>query len=89
MKRKNVIALVSVGLVFIFVSLALSGNEKPSKERDELYKQVSLFSDALTIIQTDYVNTTQPKDLIYGALRGMLSSLDPHSQFLTRIPITN
>jgi len=69
-------------LIFVFISLALSGNEKRNKERDELYKQVSLFSDALAIIQTDYVDLMQPKDLIYGALKGMLSSLDPHSQFL-------
>jgi len=82
MKKRIIVGLISVGLVFIFISLALSGNEKRSKERDELFKQVSLFSDALAIIQTDYVDVTQPKDLIYGALKGMLSSLDPHSQFL-------
>jgi carboxyl-terminal processing protease len=82
MKKRIIIGLVSVGLVFIFISLALSRSEKRSQERDELYKQVSLFSDALAIIQTDYVELTQPKDLIYGALKGMLSSLDPHSQFL-------
>jgi carboxyl-terminal processing protease len=82
MKKKITIGLISVGLVFIFISLALSGSEKRSKEREELYKQVSLFSDALAIIQTDYVDLTKPKDLIYGALKGMLGALDPHSQFM-------
>jgi carboxyl-terminal processing protease len=43
---------------------------------------VELFSYALTTIQSEYVDEKSPKDLIYGALRGMLSSLDPHSQFL-------
>ncbi|MBI5415814.1 MAG: S41 family peptidase, partial [Candidatus Omnitrophica bacterium] len=32
--------------------------------------------------QADYVEEKTPQDLIYGSLRGMLSSLDPHSQFL-------
>ena len=43
---------------------------------------MGLFSDSLAIIQSDYVEEAGPKDLIYGALKGMLSSLDPHSQFM-------
>ena len=82
MRKKIFIGLISTGLIFIFISLALSASEKRSKERDDLYKEVSLFSDALAIIQTDYVDMVKPKDLIYGALKGMLGSLDPHSQFL-------
>ena len=73
---------IAIATVFIFVSLALSGAEKRSKDKDELYKQVSLFSDALAIIQTDYVDVVKPKDVIYGALKGMLSALDAHSQFM-------
>jgi len=52
------------------------------KQKNDLFRQVELFSDALAIIQTDYVDEVKPKDLIYGALKGMLSSLDPHSQFM-------
>jgi carboxyl-terminal processing protease len=73
-------------VVFLFLtiataaSLAVSLQDKTKKE--DLYRQVELFSDALAIIQADYVSDTTPKDLIYGALKGMLSSLDPHSQFM-------
>jgi carboxyl-terminal processing protease len=71
-------------LVFIFIvslgSVALSAIEK--KKNDDLYRQVELFSDALAIIQEDYVDEPKPKDLIYGALKGMLAGLDAHSQFL-------
>jgi carboxyl-terminal processing protease len=80
MRNKAIIILVLVVSVLAFFSLASSGIER--KKKDELYKQVELFSDALTIIQTDYVDEAKPKDLIYGALKGMLSSLDPHSQFM-------
>ncbi|MBI3616800.1 MAG: S41 family peptidase [Candidatus Omnitrophica bacterium] len=52
------------------------------KVKDDLYAQIELYSYALTTIQADYVEEKTPKDLIYGSLRGMLSSLDPHSQFL-------
>ncbi len=49
----------------------------------DLYSQVELFSYTLTTIQSEYVDQKKPKDLIYGSLKGMLSSLDPHSQFLS------
>lgn len=74
------IALVSGLAAFLFVSGAISDIDK--KRKDELYREVQLFSDTLAIIQTDYVDETKPRDLIYGALKGMLSSLDPHSQFM-------
>jgi carboxyl-terminal processing protease len=53
-----------------------------AQSKKDLYSQVELFSYALTTIQSDYVDEKTPQDLIYGALRGMLSSLDPHSQFM-------
>ncbi|KPK99011.1 MAG: hypothetical protein AMJ95_01665 [Omnitrophica WOR_2 bacterium SM23_72] len=68
-----------VGSIFVFVNLGISAADK---KKDELFRRVELFSDTLAIIQSEYVEDTQPKDLIYGALKGMLSSLDPHSQFL-------
>jgi len=82
MYRKFIVVMaLVVGLVtFLFVSWAISDIDR--KKKDELYRQVQLFSNTLTIIQTDYVDETSPKDLIYGALKGMLSSLDPHSQFM-------
>ncbi|MFA5118098.1 MAG: S41 family peptidase [Candidatus Omnitrophota bacterium] len=73
------IVLVSLG-IFFFKSNATSEIDK--KKQDELFKKVQLFSDTLSIIQTDYVDEINAKDLIYGALKGMLASLDPHSQFM-------
>ncbi|MEI8012158.1 MAG: S41 family peptidase [Candidatus Omnitrophota bacterium] len=49
----------------------------------DLYSQVELFGVALTRIMNDYVDEKKPKDVIYGALSGMLAALDPHSQFLS------
>lgn len=69
-------------LLFVFVFVSFVFSEAAKKKEDDLYRQVELFSDTLAIIQTDYSDETSPKDLIYGALRGMLSSLDPHSQFM-------
>lgn len=54
-----------------------------NEKDNDLYAQVELFSYALTTVQSEYVEKKTPKDIIYGALTGMLGSLDPHSQFLT------
>ena len=69
-----VIALLGVSSVGI--------SQVTAQNKKDLYSQVELFSYALTTIQSEYVDEKTPQDLIYGALRGMLSSLDPHSQFM-------
>jgi carboxyl-terminal processing protease len=56
----------------------------PSPPADESFKYMLLFSRVLQLVRQDYFDPgkVQYKDLTYAALRGMLSSLDPHSQFL-------
>ena len=51
---------------------------------DESYEYTLLFARVVQLIRQNYVDASKTgyKDLTYAALRGMLSSLDPHSQFL-------
>jgi len=76
------IFFVLLFIVFIFVGARLVFSENKKKNNDALYKQVEIFSDTLAIIQKEYVTDTKTKDLVYGALKGMLASLDAHSQFM-------
>ncbi len=48
------------------------------------YEAISVFTRALELIRQDYVDEKKVSlhDLTYGAMRGMLSELDPHSQFM-------
>jgi len=58
---------------------------QPGKnEEDNGYSQITLFAKAIELIRQDYVdgNKTSYHDLITAAMKGMLSSLDPHSQFM-------
>lgn len=80
MRKKIFMGLLLALLVFMGSKVAFSDAKR--NNYDELYKQVELFSDTMAIIQKEYVDETKPKDLIYGALKGMLSSLDPHSSFM-------
>lgn len=78
--KKLFVGSLAACLVLGAATLAVSQITRQVK--DDLYSQIELFSYALTTIQADYVDEIPPKDLIYGSLKGMLSSLDPHSQFL-------
>jgi carboxyl-terminal processing protease len=82
MSRKLIVGLIVVLGIFAFTQMVIPGAVVDKRKSNELFKQIGLFSDTLAIIQTDYVDEVKPKDLIYGALKGMLASLDPHSQFM-------
>jgi carboxyl-terminal processing protease len=49
----------------------------------EPYEELQVFAEVLSQVKKHYVEETQTKDLIQGALRGMLAGLDPHSSFMT------
>ncbi len=77
------------GIIIIFVVLFSGGQASFSaavsakgKENAGLYKELRLFANTLEIVRKQYVDKVSAKKLIYGALKGMLSSLDPHSQFM-------
>lgn len=55
--------------------------EKPETS-DDIYKRLEVFSDAISIIRTGYVDEVKSKDLIYGAMKGMVQSLDKYSEFM-------
>ncbi len=81
--KKRLLGVLLLLFLFGAGSLSLNAAEKPAKEESNFYEDLELFTDALSIIQLDYVEEKTSKDLIYGALKGMLKSLDPHSQFMT------
>jgi carboxyl-terminal processing protease len=67
------------------VSAVFAQEAEPAKsEEDNGYSQISIFAKALELIRQDYVdeNKTTYHDLVTAAMKGMLSSLDPHSQFM-------
>ena len=52
-------------------------------EDDDNYEQISLFGTVLEQIRTDHVAEPEIEALIEAAINGMLSSLDPHSAYLS------
>lgn len=70
------------GLVAATTALAKPPEMTP-EERDELYRRLRLLAEAMEIVQRNYVEPVKPRELVYGAIEGILARLDPHSSFLT------
>lgn len=81
MKQAKII--IVVGLFFILgVTVGLGRFHKVSALSNPTYEDLRVFADVLSLLQKEYVEETKSKDLIYGAIKGMLETLDPHSAFL-------
>jgi carboxyl-terminal processing protease len=53
-----------------------------SADTEETYKNIEIFSEVLHKVEKSYVESPESKDLIYGAIKGMVQTLDPHSSFM-------
>lgn len=80
MKRKNTGFLI---LVFIVVLFALSVVSISARvENKGKYAKLKTFSDVLATVEKQYVKNVNDKELIGSAIKGMVSSLDPHSSYM-------
>ena len=50
--------------------------------QDQVAEQYKVFSAALSAVESVYVGEVQSDRLVYGAISGMLQTLDPHSSFM-------
>ncbi|MBU1692513.1 MAG: S41 family peptidase [Verrucomicrobia bacterium] len=77
-------ALASLLAVNLVMGARLQIQGAATDDRDAGFEKIALFTRVLEQVREQYVDAgkTSYQELIYGALRGMLQSLDPHSQFL-------
>ncbi len=71
---KRVLALV---FVLVFVSYS-------SFAQETRYEKLKVFAKVMAIIEHDYVDNVSEVKLINNAIKGMVSSLDPHSSYMTK-----
>ena len=80
---RNVKIVLVILLVFgLGISIGLSRSPKVSALSTNVYEDLKIFTDVLGLLQKEYVEETDSKDLVYGAIKGMLETLDPHSAFM-------
>jgi carboxyl-terminal processing protease len=59
-----------------------AGKDPALTNAQERYENLELFQKVLHFVEANYVDPVKNKDLLYGAIKGMLETLDPHSNFL-------
>ena len=85
MIQKSRLSLVIVCSAFAFAGgMAAShfaGAAGPSAKYSP-YKKLNIFTRVLSYIENNYVEDVDQEKLVYGAIEGMVSRLDPHSEFM-------
>ncbi|MBI5789592.1 MAG: S41 family peptidase [Candidatus Schekmanbacteria bacterium] len=80
--RKSKFVGVSIALsLILLIGLSIAGQGVVS-DKDDSYKQLKTFTEVLRLVENNYVEEVENKELYYGAIRGMLNSLDSHSAFM-------
>ena len=67
----------------VSVKLAEPVLAQDAETKKTIYEQLDLFGDIFERIRSEYVEEVSSKDLIEAAIDGMLTSLDPHSSYLS------
>ncbi|MCG2677940.1 PDZ domain-containing protein, partial [bacterium] len=79
MRKRRIKVIILTVVMVLIVGGGISGKVD---ERRETYKYIGIFSKVLSLVRSNYVKEVKTKDLIYGALKGMMETLDPYSQFM-------
>jgi len=82
-RRKAWVGAVGLAVLLVVFFAGGRGVERVDAVPKESYEGLETFTNILSIIQKNYVDEVQTKQLIEGAINGMLASLDPHSAYLT------
>lgn len=80
----HLLAGIGIGAMLPSVDAAPSAASKPKAAPAEYsrYQKLDLFARALSIIEQYYVRPVDDQELVYAAVRGLASELDPHTSFL-------
>jgi len=82
-KKTAFIIMLIAAITFSGLALTrLSLLEYVDAEESSHYERIKTFAESLSLVKKNYVEEVDEKDLVYGAIKGMLSSLDPHSSFM-------
>ena len=85
MKRRFIYGFLALVLtVNLVIGARVFLSSAQAAEKDSPYPSLELFSYVMEKVRKDYVDGQKVtyQDLVYGALKGMLNTLDPHSEFM-------
>ena len=81
MRKYRSVSAAVFAIVFCALAGGLFGRSALSAQ-DQVPDQYKVFTAALSAIEQNYVGEVESDRLVYGAISGMLQTLDPHSSFM-------
>ncbi|MCI0573106.1 MAG: S41 family peptidase [Myxococcaceae bacterium] len=66
----------------MLVTVPARAGERTREAEEETYRQLELFARVLSYVENNYVDPVDRQKLMYGAVKGMLETLDPHTVFM-------
>ena len=86
MRKKTGAVIIKYWVPVIFAAVILTAGGGSyhclRAENEKTYQSLKLFSDVLQELEENYVDEVDTEELIHSAIKGMVSSLDPHSTFM-------
>ena len=85
MKRRLIYGVVVAALsINLMIGARMYLSSAQAAEKDSPYPSLELFTYVMEKVRKDYVDGQKLtyKELVYAALKGMLNTLDPHSEFM-------
>jgi len=81
--KKKLLIITAVVIGVLGAALAVGVVSSQIVNAQGTYEDLRSFVDVLNVIKKNYVDEVKTKDLVSGAIKGMLSSLDPHSGYMS------
>jgi len=81
-------AHLAVLFIFTFLllplpnALAQEAEAGEGSKSENTYEKLKVFSEILSLLESNYVEEVNSDDLVEGAIRGLLKTLDPHTSYL-------
>lgn len=83
MLKKIITSLICASLIFTAIPTMAADNDNTHKLDKRTFEFLNLFGEVFERVRNDYVEEVDDGEVIENAINGMLSSLDPHSSYLT------
>ena len=72
-----------VGVICAFAGAAVTASVAGALPRKQSpYHKLNIFTRVLSYVENNYIEDVEQDRLIYGSIKGMLATLDPHSSFM-------
>lgn len=78
-EKRGLLLFVVAALISVLAGAVMA---KRLPFQGESYENLKIFTEVLSYVEANYVQEVEPEKLIYGAINGMLRSLDSHSSFM-------